>query len=448
MFSTSILNFGVQISALRQFVAAVEPAIESDRFKLTDFCKTRFGSVFLAIALPEIVKSLPADHSGPAVEEGLCALRKLQRVFDGKLKPVVTTDEYGRKCISVDVIDADFLKQSGMLTDMVTSLLPLAGRQKRSELLYESALVSLVSATECLVAGLLHAYYEMHPTDEDLEKSQVQIAELRELGTVEEAIRYKLSEKIAEKIRGFPNRLVDFVKKRTGYSGAPLSEEQHELTEIFQRRHMIVHNGGRASSRYLLNVPQPMRNSTTVGDVLTVTRNYLDDAIDRFERQFLLFAFELWRHVCPTDKGREPLLGWIADIAEDGRRWRTCECFCRLIMDDKTVASSSQPDVRLTYSLALKCQGRFSEVKNEVESFVCPEEPSAYRLVKAALLDDVETVLTLLPENLAKGFITPEDATDGPLFDGVRNDVRFRDQYPPTHVAIEPAPVADSERDM
>ncbi len=446
MFSEAVLRFHVHVSALRQFVVAVDELLKKESRgsaalkKMTD--KSTFGQIFTGLALAALLDGR-LDGEAKSVAE------RLRESLKGKLEPVVEEDEFGRKSASIRVVDSAFLKDWGLLDDMQAFFRLLSVRERRSELLFDSALVSLVSSAEFLVSQLLHTHFEKYPEAADVEKGQVSIAEMRVLGDLDEAIRHKIDEKIEEKLHSFPTKLLEFVKKQIGYDGVSLKEEKHELVEIFQRRHVIVHNGGLVSSKYVLNVADQLRDHVTVGEPLQITREYLETAIDRVRRCFLLFAVGMWKHVLPHDVGAFALLDTLLDDIADEHCWRTTELLCEFMLHDKCMPDEGKWWQRLGYWLALKYQGRFEEVKRDVEASDCSKippqiiPPELFELAKYSLLDDVQRVLELVPDCLHKKYITEELLWEEPLFAGVRENERFCEHYrnpfaPPVAPVEEP----------
>lgn len=135
----------------------------------------------------------------------------------------------------------------GALMDRVYGVRTEAEHQT---LLNRSVLVTLVTHWEVLVSDLVHARYELHPRALD-PKTTITVAELRELTTTEEAITQVVSQKVDGLLRGSSDEWLKYFEVDAHVDLAGVFADRDLWNEIVQRRHLIVHTGGRVSPAYL-----------------------------------------------------------------------------------------------------------------------------------------------------------------------------------------------------
>lgn len=101
-----------------------------------------------------------------------------------------------------------------------------------------------------------------------------------------------------------------------GKGFAELAADRETLHEAIQRRHLVVHNGGRVSRQYRSKVPAC---TTEIGEELPIDREYLEwatDAIAIFGVRLILNAWVKW---VPDDPDVPRVAGkYVFDQLNDG----------------------------------------------------------------------------------------------------------------------------------
>ncbi|MGV9693299.1 hypothetical protein ACWDUX_29810 [Streptomyces sp. NPDC003444] len=171
-------------------------------------------------------------------------------------------------------------------------------RPPRAPIFLQSATVSAVSNFEVLLSGLAAAFYYVAP--EALEAAsrdkgkEFSLRELKELSSVDEAINISISRRVDELMFGSFNDWRKFFQEKMNLKFQDYSIDWDFLQEVFQRRHVIVHNGGVASRRYIQNVSGKLKEGVEEGDFLEVDEEYLHEATNAL----LCFGFLLTSAMC------------------------------------------------------------------------------------------------------------------------------------------------------
>jgi hypothetical protein len=312
-------------------------------------------------------------------------------------------------------------------------------RHRNTILVYNNSLIALVSAAEWFLAQLLHQFYKMHPEALSGGRDKVfSLEDLRNFDTLEDARMSLIESKIENILRDSISVWFKCLKEKPfelslGY----LPPYEAELIEITQRRNLLVHNGGIVNSIYMSKVPKEARGDINLGDSIKVSKEYIQKALNIFERMFVLIGAELWKKLLPTDEDRSKTLFRISWKHLEAERWDIAEGISYFIMQDKRQPELDQLTGKINYWQSLKWQDRFKDIRIEVEKEDFSAKQQRFSLAQAALLDDEERFFQLLPQTLKTGEVSEQDLREWPLFRKVRATAHFRDLYPKSDPSAE-----------
>jgi len=301
------------------------------------------------------------------------------------------------------------------------------------ELLNRSILMCLVSHFEVLVADLVHAFYRIAPDAISTDDKVLSVNELKQFSSINEALRSIVSNRIDDLLRGSVNDWQKFFESRMKIDMTYLVPDWVQWVEYFQRRHIFMHAGGRATERYLSNVDWEKLGAyierPKEGDKMDIPDSYLQPAIDAFQISGLLLCQEVWRKLMPTDSDtRHNSITGLPSIVYScllTRHWNVSE---RLAAWGEKDPQASDEDTMLIYKfnrwLSTKRQGRWTEVEKEVEAFDCSAKNRKYAMARASLLDQTDKYFKLLSKALGTD-ITIEHLQEWPIFEEMRIDPRF-----------------------
>jgi hypothetical protein len=303
-----------------------------------------------------------------------------------------------------------------------------AGR--RSQMLNSSSLMNLTTTIELFFSELLHTYFELHPEAIGTKEKLFSFDDLGKFQTISDARAYYVSSKIEDLLRGSLADWLSFARNTIKLSMGYLKDDLELLEETFQRRNIVVHNGGRANSIYLSRVGEKSRSGVTVGDDLTPEKEYLTERIDLWEKTCVLIAAELWKQISPDDADRGSLLMELAYDHLLAKRWRVAEAISSFLIRDKQLSEGTHLASQLNYWQCRKRLGDWSHIRNEVEKADYAAKSSIYQLGHLALLDRVDDFYALVPRALSAGELSLDDLREFPIFEEMRRDQRF-EQYRP-----------------
>jgi hypothetical protein len=322
------------------------------------------------------------------------------------------------------------------LMDVMTARSEFVPSETHHQLLNRSILTSLVGYFEVLLADLAHAYYRLLPGATSNEDKVLSVNELRSFASIDDAMDFVVSRRVDDLLRGDVDDWHEFFVKRLKVDLRQLVPDWAQWGELFQRRHVILHAGGRATRRYLEKVDwQKVRwpdcRPPLEAD-LPIDDEYLGFAIDLFEVGGLLLCQAVWKKLSPGETwirlSAGPAGGLIAAVYPRllTRHWYVAEHLSKWGARDDAADEEHRLICAVNRWLAIKRQGRWAEIASEVENFDCSAKHPKFCLARASLLERPEEFFAHLPEALASR-VTSDELREWPILEEMRSDPRFEE---------------------
>jgi len=121
-------------------------------------------------------------------------------------------------------------------------------------ILLRSLITTLVDAEEHLVGALVRGFYLVHPDAMGTDQAEFSVDQLRGLGSIDEAIKVAAERRVDTFIRAGNSEWEKWFRRNAKVEVAETAMDWPRTREITLRRHVIVHNGGRASPQYVASV--------------------------------------------------------------------------------------------------------------------------------------------------------------------------------------------------
>jgi hypothetical protein len=297
----------------------------------------------------------------------------------------------------------------------------------QGNILRRGALVLLVSFFETLESDLIHFHFSRYPGAlPKPEERSINLAELRELGDIDEVERYLADKEVADILRGsLPKQLKYFEKLRIDLK--PLSDDcRDELIEIDQRRNLLVHNDGIVNKIYLTRTPESRLRDKKVeiGCQLSVSHKYLSRAIETVH----LFGFILiqlcWRHWIKDeqDEADKVFIELTYDSLVQGKYdfVKRLAGFAPIARVSKAIARR----IAINHAIALRELGEKDEIRKAVKGCDWLPQEIEVQIALCTLREEYERVYSLLAKAAETGEIK-RMWIDWPLFRPIRNEQRF-----------------------
>ena len=121
----------------------------------------------------------------------------------------------------------------------------------RTDLLLASLLTTAVGDFEVLFSEIVSFFYRLRPSALKAHDAQLSWAEIDSYGSLDELRTHFIDERVSQLMwKGF-EEWMKWLNQQLKIQYAEIALDSSTTSEIFQRRHVIVHNGGVVSPQYV-----------------------------------------------------------------------------------------------------------------------------------------------------------------------------------------------------
>ncbi|MGO9533542.1 MAG: hypothetical protein ACLP3B_20475 [Syntrophobacteraceae bacterium] len=412
MFGKFINLFSLNLEALRDFVGLIGPFLSQ---------KTTDHMVQNAANLQPFLQAMLKVSPIPDI--------KLDTHIESLIPDIFTFETIESSENDKHEIILKLRVSHDRVKDVTQSLKCFTKNITQQHLLYHSSLISLVSSAEWFMSELLHQHFQTFPDSISNKEKTFSLADLNTMSSIEDAVTYIIDSKVEDVLRGSFEDWLLFLRSNLKLSMSYLDHYKDFITEVFQRRNILIHNGGIVNSIYLAKVPEHLREGLAKGSHIPVTDDYLNDAIRKFEICFILIAAELWKRTKPGDAKRFDILNGIAFNHLCAERWDIAERLSYFIMNDKQLPEINQLYGTLNYWQSIKWQGRFQEISRDVTDADFSAKNDLLQLAIFALLDDEDKFFPLCDKLLESKALLINDLREWPIYQNIRKTETYLTKY-------------------
>ncbi|TWD54710.1 hypothetical protein FB478_10249 [Arthrobacter sp. AG367] len=273
----------------------------------------------------------------------------------------------------------------------------LQGGAAHSSRLWSSLLTSVIADFEVLVGNLLREAICAHPRIIDDAETKYTWAQIVEFGDLDAFRSNQINKTIDKLLYGSYDDWLDFLGSRI-HVVIPSLAKNDSTREIFQRRHMIVHNGGIASAQYV-SASKSAAGKNVLGTELRVDPEYLLHASDRVLSIGTYLVLEVGRKFVKDMESLKHLESYVGGVIsyhllQHDRHAAIIE-ISELI--DASTFKNSGAGYRFKVNgwLANKRLGRFDSCKKHIVEWDTSALEPLFKLAKHALLDELEAALQI-----------------------------------------------------
>lgn len=405
-FTAAIFRFSSSLVDLREFSELVESLINKHKLKELETALCRYDG--LGEALCHFDTSLKLDigairKAGEEETMGPCRSLKFEVVEDDKGKKV-----FKAKGNSEEIEEFD--KHIGGIFKTGNSV----------QHLHRSSLISLVSIVESFLSQLLHLFFLKHPAALNAKDKQFTFEELSNFSSLDDARTYLVSWKIENLLRGSYEDWIDYFRSQIKLDLSVITKHHDHLIENFQRRNLFVHNDGIVNKIYLSKVSKSLTKPEMLNKKLSVSKQYLFSAIDRFESSFLQIAYELWAKCEKDGESRHALVVHSSYDALQNKRWQVATELAGIIEKDKSAGEVHVLMARINSWISRKNFEDKVMVLNEVKEFDVSAKDDLFKLAKHCLLDETKPAISLAKRLEKSKQLSLKDLSEWPLFEDLR----------------------------
>ncbi|MFR9790089.1 hypothetical protein ACL07V_15685 [Streptomyces sp. MB22_4] len=305
-------------------------------------------------------------------------------------------------------------------------------RKNRRNVLRSSLLTSAVGDFEVLFSSLVGMYFQLRPQALSSKEPQFSWEDIQKFNSLEDLRAFHADRQVEQLMwKGFDDWM-EWLEKKLKIKFADISLDADAVTEVFQRRHVIVHNGAKVSRQYLNKVPKPEKG-LKVGQDLEVTREYLAAALDQLYVLGILMASAVADRLIRDDEVRSVMQNQLASVVEGAMRsgrWKTVARLCEIYT--QTFDSEARKNsMRVNLWVARKEESGVEAIRSEVSSWDVSSLREEFELAKWTILDEFEEAHRLVCELAHRDVLSESEYLEDPLYAHLRDWVRETGQSSP-----------------
>ncbi|MDQ0867903.1 hypothetical protein QFZ70_000376 [Arthrobacter sp. V1I9] len=313
------------------------------------------------------------------------------------------------------------LLPDGYGADYISRLVQESVKDPGAPVLFSSLLATLIGEYEVFIGGLLRAALTLHPGALGDSNRSFTWKEITAFDTLQDLREHAIDKAVEKVLRESAEEWPKYIAEKFKIVLPDLTKDAG-LLEVFQRRNVIVHNGGRVSSIYLENVPK--RNvPIKLGQKLLVDEKYLTEAADKLLAVGLSVAANVGRLLLKNGKGCDHIESTYGDVGYQLLQQERYWVVHQLSKSQNLATYESDYSglvIKINGWLAQKRLGKLEECRKEIEDWKTSTLAPIFQLAKLALLDDLEAGLKLVRELVASEALPQRHWAQWPLLAEIR----------------------------
>ncbi|MFI2568933.1 hypothetical protein ACH473_10750 [Cellulosimicrobium funkei] len=291
---------------------------------------------------------------------------------------------------------ADEMRERATAHQLLSDMTEAHRRKPADALLYSSLLTSLVANYEAFIGDLVRFVINRQPGVLKSIGKTFTWGDVMAAGGVNQ-LQTMLADKVVDDLaRGPMAEVPKYFREKFSVQIPPLNDE---ISEIFLRRNIWVHNRGHVSSEYLAKLPGSI-DKPEHGAVLEVDKVYLQRSADLLITTAHSLVLRVGTKVLTGDERAQfeaQACNFPYRLLQD-QRYLAVQHMCDPSHVELFSRESHKVVTTINYWLALKRQGRFDECRQNVEKWDVSTVGPVYRLARLALLDDEAAALRLVEQ--------------------------------------------------
>lgn len=298
----------------------------------------------------------------------------------------------------------------------------------QGKLLRRGALSTLVSFFEVLVSDLIQIFYLNNPAALPADSSTLNLSEIRKCGSIEDAEQFIIYREADSVLRSSTEEQIGYFSKRPKVDLQPLDNRKDYLTEVSQRRNLLIHNNAIVNRQYLSKVSPELISKYEVeeGKVLYTDQHYLSSAIDEIHLAGIMLLQQCWRKwdKSSVELAERSIQDQLYNCLSE-KRFTLANLIAEYVQELNLLTEASRRQVVVNNAIALKELDQRENMEEALSSVDWSACALKFQVALLALRNEEEKLCELLPKAVAVDEISREDLEMWPLFASFRNNERF-----------------------
>ncbi|MFF0659590.1 hypothetical protein [Micromonospora tulbaghiae] len=338
---------------------------------------------------------------------------------------------YHTRSMDIWSTSAEKLARTGAATsfvlDLLLSLSPDSNIRPPQEIFRSSLLVSTVSACEVFLGHVIRAFLTSRPQALSGTEIRFQFSDIAQFDSIESLRDHHIERQVESVIRqGGIDDWMKWFQTKIKIDFAQVTTNAEKIREIFQRRHVHVHNDGQVSDLYIAKMGGAGRTNVEVGEHLEVDEDYLLNAVDHLRSFGIALALTLARKLSREDEDGRPMEEFESYVSNLGYGFLRREKYALVVeLSELLTEGTGEAERKIIFQvnqwIARKKMGD-RKVTTEVSAWDTSALYPTYKLAKMALLGNIEPAHELALELIKNGVLSEEAYLEWPLLEEVRTN--------------------------
>jgi hypothetical protein len=196
------------------------------------------------------------------------------------------------------------------------------------------------------------------------------------------------------------------------------------VIEVYQRRHILVHNNGRVSRQYINKVPERHRKDVEVGTKLLVDSAYLLKSADILEAWGFAIINALWSKLSKQNNlPRIAGFSYLMMHSMNRKRWHVLRLCIVEFLKDKKIRGAYRMTFEINLWLSIKRIDGLNSIRGYLDNFDHSTTKASFSAAVYALAEDFDNFISAYKQS----DLTRNDLNTWSIFDEFRQDTRFQE---------------------
>lgn len=342
---------------------------------------------------------------------------KLRRFLDAAADRALRGEKPGPSSPEEPVLREIFENDRHSLLSLVLGIQKQLVGPSRIAIVHNSLLTQAISAFEVLVSGIATRFYVEHSNALGTDIKEFSLAELRTFADIDDAADALIALRVSSLMFGGLDDWAAWFKKFVGDDLSVLAMQWGAVVEAFQRRHVVIHNGGLVSRQYLARVPN---SEAQLGERLEIDGDYLRNVFDQLDVLGTLVGVRTWGRWHQEE--RENSAGTLLQRSYELMllsRWHAASSLCDAAQSFDCAAAQKEALRVNGWNSKAEIHG-LDHVRGDVDDWDVSALANRFKLAKLALLGELELASALADELLERKELERGELAEWPVLRGLR----------------------------
>lgn len=292
-------------------------------------------------------------------------------------------------------------------------------RIPRVSVLMSSLLTAMVGAFEVFLGDAIRAFLRARPEALKSEDPTISWTELSKYSSLMDFQAAYIDSRIEGVMRGSLDDWSEWLAKKVQIRLLDYTADPVALREIFQRRHIIVHNGGKVSSLYLAKM-KGMPSLPEIGDPLPVDSSYLQTAANRLSALGIALTVALSRKLSTPNAEKDPIDSLLVMQSYNFNITRDYPVTVEIADKLSDFMVGEAPKLRLRVNSWLAKRRLGLDVTEQVRQWDVSALDDAFKMARHALLEELDATYEIANRLIRAKQLTVREYNEWPLLEEVR----------------------------